>query len=287
MIPEQPFLPWKDILVPPGYTSTSQYQSEHARHLKVVLSYLNQTCFGLIIWWSRISLALAVIRITPVWSKTRPWVICLICAFILNCLTIILGMTVTCAVNTNWQHMKADIIGDLLLVGFPLYRLWYIKLQPAQHRLVLLVFSTSVLTLVAVVAVATVSYGRFFKGPGALLVWLMMLNVEEAVSVIACNLPVLVSWGYRVFSRNDEDASGDHITPHWSRVVPGGFSTPTFVLPDLSGSRSQASDNVVQLSASELSLVSQMGAQRKEDDNGRLNVTEDVPNTSLRKDIIV
>ncbi|TFK35204.1 hypothetical protein BDQ12DRAFT_568986, partial [Crucibulum laeve] len=189
--------------------------SEHSQRLKVALSFMNQTCFGFTIWWSRISLALAVVRITPVWSKTRPWVIGFTCAFILNFVALVLGMTVTCAVNTAWQHVKSDIlvcgpsygvtlasviidiICDLLLVAFPLYRLWCIKLQPAQRRLVLLVFSTSFLTLIAVVALAIVSYGKVFKGPGALLVWVMTVKIEEAISVIACNLPVLVSWGYR------------------------------------------------------------------------------------------
>ncbi|TFK32519.1 hypothetical protein BDQ12DRAFT_773016 [Crucibulum laeve] len=208
-------------------------ESEDSRHLKITLSFMNQTCFSFIIWWSRISLALAVVRITPVGSKARPWVIGLTCAFILNFIALVLGMTVT---------------------------LWYIKLQPAQRRLVLLVFSTSVLTLVAVGAAAIVSYGKVVKGSGAKLVWLMTLNIEvsnanilfdflpdfgmvlkEAISVIACNLPVLVFWGYRAFSNNDDDASGDHVTHHWSRVAPGGVSTPAFALSDLSSGHSKTS----------------------------------------------
>ncbi|TFK35224.1 hypothetical protein BDQ12DRAFT_726168 [Crucibulum laeve] len=262
-------------------------QSEDSRQLKVALSFMNQTCFGIIIWWSRISLALAVVRITPVGSKARPWVIGLTCAFILNFIAIVLGMTVTCAMSTAWQYAKGnilicgpsygvnlasvitDIVGDLLLVGFPMYRLRCLKLQSAQRRLVLLVFSTSVLTLVAVVAVAIVSYGSVFKGPGALLVWVMTLNIEEVISVIACNLPVLVCWGYRTFSSVDDDASGDHVTPHWSGA------TTTFMSPDISGKHSQTFDNVAEKSASDVSFTTRIGMQGGESD------------TKVQKDTIV
>ncbi|TFK31965.1 hypothetical protein BDQ12DRAFT_671460 [Crucibulum laeve] len=157
-------------------------QSEHSRHLKITLSFMNQTCFGFIVWWSRISLALAVVRITPVGSKARPWAIGLTCYFILNFIAIVFGVTGICAMHTAWQHAKADIIGDVLLVGFPMYRLWCSKLQPAQRRLVFLVFSTSVLTLVAVGVVAIVSNGRVVKGPRALLVLLTTMNIEVITS---------------------------------------------------------------------------------------------------------
>ncbi|TFK31963.1 hypothetical protein BDQ12DRAFT_671459 [Crucibulum laeve] len=186
-----------------------------------------------------------------------------------------------------YMFATADVIGNLLLVGFPLYRLWYIKIQPAQHHLVLLVFSMSVLTLVAVMTVAIASYGKFFKGPGALLVWPMTTNIKESISVIACNLPVLISWGYCVYSCNDKDALGDHITPRWSRAAPGGLSTPTFVLTDLSGNCSQFSENVVQISASEASLPSQIRTWNEERINEGWKVMEDFPNAILRKDIIV
>ncbi|TFK32516.1 hypothetical protein BDQ12DRAFT_692410 [Crucibulum laeve] len=159
-----------------------------------------------------------------------------------------------------------------------MYRLWCIKLQPAQHRLVILVFSTSVLTLAAVGAVAVVSYGGVVKGPRVLLVWLMTTNIEEAISVIACNLPVLVFWGYRNFSSDSDDAPGDHVTHHWSRVAPGGVSTPAFSLSEFSGRHGQTSDNVAQMSASDSSFYySGQNARRGSSDNKLWNFTEDAP----------
>ncbi|TFK31968.1 hypothetical protein BDQ12DRAFT_716689 [Crucibulum laeve] len=316
MIPAQPYLPWKALstvlrveyrrrtrrLWWDDYASIVSAifgcfsiaiiwlrfrrfdDSEHSHRLKVSLAYMSQICYGLTIWWARISLALAIVRITPIWSKTRPWVIGFTCAFILICVALVLGMTITCATNTAWQHPKVDIF-----ICGPSYgvTLWYIKLQPAQHRLVLLVFSTSVLNLIAVVALAIVSYGRVFKGPGALLVWVMTVKIEEAISVIACSLPVLILWRYRTFSSDDDEPLGDHVTPHWSRVAPGGVSTPAFSLSDLPGGHSQTSDDVVQTSASEASLPSQIGTHREENFNNEWKATENVPDSISRKDIIV
>ncbi|TFK32512.1 hypothetical protein BDQ12DRAFT_692395, partial [Crucibulum laeve] len=159
-----------------------------------------------------------------------------------------------------------------------MYRLWCIKLQPVQRRLVILVFSTSVLTLVAVGAVAIVSYGRVVKGPRVLLVWLMTTNIEEAISVTACNLPVLVFWGYRTFSSDNDDAPGDHVTPHWSRVAPGGVSTPAFSLSEFSRGHRQTSNNVAQMSASDSYFYrSGQNARRGSSDNKLWKFTEDAP----------
>ncbi|TFK30975.1 hypothetical protein BDQ12DRAFT_730100 [Crucibulum laeve] len=73
----------------------------------------------------------------------------------------------------------ANLASDMILVGFPLYRLWYIKLRPAQRRLVLFVFSTSVLSLFGELTVTTIAYGKLFNGPGAMLVWGMTSSIKR------------------------------------------------------------------------------------------------------------
>ncbi|TFK34325.1 hypothetical protein BDQ12DRAFT_636561, partial [Crucibulum laeve] len=207
MIVAQSYLPWKvSLTILHVITALSSLlRVEHRRRTRrlwwddyasivpaifvwvmIAVIWLRLRHFGMF-WWSRISLALAVVRITPLWSKTRQWVIGCTCAFIVTWVAILLIVSVSCAVNTDWQHLKADMlvcglthkvtlvsvptnfIGDVMLIAFPLYRLWYIKLRPAQRRLVLLVFSTSILTLVGEVVVAIVAFGRFLHGPEALL----------------------------------------------------------------------------------------------------------------------
>ncbi|TFK35223.1 hypothetical protein BDQ12DRAFT_655729 [Crucibulum laeve] len=220
MIPAQPYLPWKVSITILHVVAalSSVIRVEHRRRARrlwwddyasivpgvfecftIAIIWLRLRHFGTF-WWSRISLALAVVRITPVWSKTRLWVIGFTCAFIISWIVFVLAMTVTCAVNTAWQDLTADIlicgpsskitlatvpanvIGDMILVVFPLYRLWSIKLQPAQRHLVLFVFSTSIFTLLGSVTVAIAAYDKFFNGPGALFVWLMITNIEVSIA---------------------------------------------------------------------------------------------------------
>ena len=70
-----------------------------------------------------------------------------------------------------------DVVADVMLVAVPLHQVWLIKRPANERRLVRLVFSTSILTLVASIALCVVSYGGFLTGPGGLIVWLMSCHV--------------------------------------------------------------------------------------------------------------
>ena len=70
-----------------------------------------------------------------------------------------------------------DVVADVMLVAVPLHQVWLIKRPANERRLVRLVFSTSILTLVASLALCVVSYGGFLTGPGGLIVWLMSCHV--------------------------------------------------------------------------------------------------------------
>ncbi|KAF9554190.1 hypothetical protein CPC08DRAFT_615074, partial [Agrocybe pediades] len=170
--------------------------------------------------WSRISLALAVVRITPIFSRARGVSIWMTGAFIIIWLSLLTTMITRCVTSTDWQRSPSavlicgpgywvtvaslscrfdssfhvselnfsvvgDVIGDIFLVTIPLYQLWSINL-PSEDRLrVRLVFSTSLFTLISAVGLCIFSYGGVAKGPGRLI---------EAVSLIVCNLLVLVCW---------------------------------------------------------------------------------------------
>ncbi|KAF8992184.1 hypothetical protein BDQ17DRAFT_1432598 [Cyathus striatus] len=210
------------------------------REMKVTLSFLNSGLFATTIWWSRISMALAIVRISPEWSKSRIITLFATSAFIFNWITLVVSFTVVCALRSSWQHSHADvlicgpatmitiasiamdIIGDVYLAALPLYRLWRLRLPLAQRRLIRLVFSTSLLTLPPVLLVLVWSYGGIIRGPGFGLVWIMLLQMEEAISVIANNLTVLIAWCYKSYSGDiDVDAeSNKYVNPHWTTSSP-------------------------------------------------------------------
>lgn len=76
-----------------------------------------------------------------------------------------------------------DVVADVILVAVPLHQIWCIKRRASERRLVRLVFSSSMLTLVASIALCVVSYGGFITGPGGLIVWLMSCYGEIAFLV--------------------------------------------------------------------------------------------------------
>ncbi|KAF9473701.1 hypothetical protein BDN70DRAFT_925034 [Pholiota conissans] len=215
---------------------------------KVMLSYASAFIFSTITWWSRMSLALTVLRIIPSWSKSRPFAIAMVISFAIFWVTLFTAIIGACATHTSWQYSKAeilicgpaskvaivstvlDIVGDIGLIAIPLHQLWCIKRHASEWRLVRLVFSSSVLTLVASIALCVVSYGGLITGPGGLIVWIMSCQVAEAVSIITSNLLVLICWFHKQFPGNDERDSievGDiHFTPHWSRQTVPRVPTP-------------------------------------------------------------
>ncbi|PPQ84037.1 hypothetical protein CVT25_000583 [Psilocybe cyanescens] len=80
----------------------------------------------------------------------------------------------------------------------------------SQRRLVRLVFSASVLTLLGSLTLCIAGYADFMVGPGALM---------TGVSIITSNLLVLVCWFYHYLAkeRGQADESDAYITPHWTR----------------------------------------------------------------------
>ncbi|KAF9002137.1 hypothetical protein BDQ17DRAFT_1484314 [Cyathus striatus] len=174
----------------------SDEEDVQLRQLKINLRFTNAVSFHTTLWWPRISMALALVRITPEWSKFRlitlsaaPTIFVIWAAFVVLC-------TLPCALNTVWENANTDVLRHLIRV----------------------VFSTSLLTLVVTVVILITIYAGVIDGPGASVVWATVVQTEEALSVIASNLTVLISWGYKAFAGGEDiDAeSNTHITPHWT-----------------------------------------------------------------------
>ncbi len=70
-----------------------------------------------------------------------------------------------------------DSFSDVLLIAIPLYQLWHISSRTSERRLIRLVFSASVITLMASIGLCIISYGKILVGPGGPLVWLMACQI--------------------------------------------------------------------------------------------------------------
>ncbi|KAK7466069.1 hypothetical protein VKT23_004793 [Stygiomarasmius scandens] len=135
--------------------------------LRVAFFFLSSFAFSLIVWPCRMSIALSIIRILPAQKNLHRFVYGLTAFFGLSCLAINLMTVLFCGLDTSWHHTAGvqctgtpwaasftlDVIGDITLVATPIIALWRLNLPHHQRRLVQIIFSAGLLTVLASTAV--------------------------------------------------------------------------------------------------------------------------------------
>ena len=76
------------------------------------------------------------------------------------------------------------MLSDLLLIALPLHVLWHIKMPIGERRLILTLFSSSVLSLFGSLVVFVMWYGGISLGPDSEMLSLMILHIEVGTQVI-------------------------------------------------------------------------------------------------------
>ncbi|PPQ96388.1 hypothetical protein CVT26_004990 [Gymnopilus dilepis] len=185
--------------------------------------WLSLLPYLLIVWSTRVALALSLGRIFPVKHPARRWSYVLVGVMIVSCIASILVSNLTCTYTSpllvlfEVTHCDTgvggfliqtiflfvvNVFGDLLLVISPLIFFWRIKLPAGERRLILMVFSGSTLTLLAGVVVATIFLNKdVFPGVDYLLILEGLCNIEAAVSLFVCNLTVVSTCFYQAVRR--------------------------------------------------------------------------------------
>ncbi|KDR80760.1 hypothetical protein GALMADRAFT_44145, partial [Galerina marginata CBS 339.88] len=190
-------------------------------HKVLVIRYwLGLMLFLLVIWMTRISLALAIARIFPVGEPTRRFAIGLALLSSTLCLVTVIESAVICtkepALNTGpsatcqWPTslrvlvIAANIFSDALLVATPLYKLWRIRLPRNQRRLILTGFTASALTTSATVGCAVFQFSPEKWEPAKTILREKLSYFEAGISFVVCNLLVVITYCYRVFGRGQD-----------------------------------------------------------------------------------
>ncbi|EGO29462.1 hypothetical protein SERLADRAFT_365484 [Serpula lacrymans var. lacrymans S7.9] len=131
---------------------------------------------------------------------------------------IVVAKIYVCARDTWWHNdiiiqcplpipvaiaeLCTDMTADAILVALPLRLLWRVKLPQNQRIMILSIFSSSILTsVVSVVHTA-------FLIPTSSFIGGITADVEGAVSLIVCNLLVIVTYLYRLFRGGSDIDSG-------------------------------------------------------------------------------
>ncbi|KDR75570.1 hypothetical protein GALMADRAFT_140205 [Galerina marginata CBS 339.88] len=94
-----------------------------------------------------------------------------------------------------------DFSSDIILIAAPLYMLRNIAFPSAQRILILVLFSSSVMTLLASVLYCGLYFGASRSGPDSRLLYTMMGHLQVSISLLACNLLVVVMLIYNQVRR--------------------------------------------------------------------------------------
>ncbi|KAF8901909.1 hypothetical protein CPB84DRAFT_1729440 [Gymnopilus junonius] len=178
----------------------------------------------LVIWTTRMALALSLARIFPERHPARIWSFCLVVIMLLTCLSCMLVSTYTCTYTSpiksllDATHCETgaggfalqaillvahNITSDLLLIISPLIFFWRVGLPAMERRLVLFVFCGSILTLLTAASLAILFLNKgIATGVDSLLILVGMCNIESAISLTVCNLTVISTCLYRALRRS-------------------------------------------------------------------------------------
>ncbi|KAF8345490.1 hypothetical protein F5887DRAFT_181422 [Amanita rubescens] len=167
----------------------------------VVRYYLLATAFSAIIWSARLSLLFSLIRVDP-HTKRRRALHYLAGVYIVLCILLIFQLLWLCQAQPGWKktavpqchlgppvavfQLTADVIADSSLLIVPLLLFSVINDRCLRNRL-MAIFSTCIITTVAsLVHAVFVFTARGVKVEMAGI-------VENCVSLIVCNIPVIAS----------------------------------------------------------------------------------------------
>jgi hypothetical protein len=206
---------------------------------KVGFFYWTGQSFYVIIRFSRLSILLSIRRIVPSFTWRR---FCTMAAVLLVMMftALTIQFYVTCETKHGWKQLvplpqcplgksvaytmlALDIIGDMTIIVLPALFIWRSTL-PTQKRIGLIAaFAVSILT--SIVGFSHVHY--ILAGPP--LVENLNGILQCSISVIACNLPILIFTTMSMTNKEgtniDEEAEMDEAT--LQQKTRGGVSTLT------------------------------------------------------------
>ncbi|KAH9480746.1 hypothetical protein JR316_0007346 [Psilocybe cubensis] len=209
---------------------------------------------AIVLWFSRISLALSLARIFPRGHIARRFSLCIaVLCFVFFGTTVGLTIGLCQSSGRPWYRIDphnckkgpkgipinglvgvlADILADTVLFLAPLFVLRRVKLPARERRMILAAFSGSVLTLLAAVVFGVFWYCRvkFGSPAGKVVLRLVVAHIETTVAMIVCNLLLITMFLYRIFRRIHSVDSAPKHTPLAAHAVANPAPPPVPLLP--------------------------------------------------------
>ncbi|KAG2075905.1 hypothetical protein BDR04DRAFT_806562 [Suillus decipiens] len=197
-----------------------------------------------VVWAVRQSILLSIVRIVYTTQHLRRLILGLVGLFFGLWAGVVAQKAWDYGHNTSWYHttghasiimphpmvafeLMADCLSDTILIVLPLRVLWSVKLPRRQKRMIYAIFSSSIIiTLISI-----------FRGVCQIARYVTVAPVatdfETALSLLICNLLVVVTFLYRIFgfagADNSASSDGDDYTTddddYTTRSTTGGVLT--------------------------------------------------------------
>ncbi|KAF8957359.1 hypothetical protein BDZ97DRAFT_113498 [Flammula alnicola] len=119
-----------------------------------------------------------------------------------NCMAFASGASIDTVIGAT-----LDFTADAILVIAPVMMLWRIKFPPSQRILILALFSSSVLTILASAMYCSVWYAAGRLGSDSHLIFTMMGQLQAAVGLLTSNLLVVVMLIYRKLRKSNSNGN--------------------------------------------------------------------------------
>ncbi|KAF9473419.1 hypothetical protein BDN70DRAFT_385383 [Pholiota conissans] len=196
----------------------------HSRPSHVARYWLLLELFFIVIWLSRISIALAIARVFPAGESTRKFAIGMAAIFAAFFAVIIIYFSLLCSkkdaisitssgsAQCNWTNAlrviitSANLLSDAFLVAVPLYKLWRVRLPKRQRRLILGGFAASIMTTVPTVGCAIFQFAPSSWDPARQDIRLKLTYFESGNAIMASNLLVIITYFDTVRRRATEQS---------------------------------------------------------------------------------
>ncbi|KAJ8592509.1 hypothetical protein M405DRAFT_46246 [Rhizopogon salebrosus TDB-379] len=212
------------VMAPPPFHESDQVRV--AARWSMIFSFTTS------LWLARLSIVFSIMRLAPREHRMRKIAKWSAAIFAGLCIVLLIQKTYICAHDASWYHNQriidcrlgssvaavqfaTDFVSDIALVFMSTRLLREIHLPMGQRILIISVFSTSIIiSLVSIVHV-------IFAAQTDVYMQSITAQLELALSLIVCNLLVIVTYIYRVFRRADLDAD--------RRRRPSGIQTGVFL----------------------------------------------------------
>ncbi|KZT70455.1 hypothetical protein DAEQUDRAFT_737396 [Daedalea quercina L-15889] len=185
---------------------------------RVMGYFMLNSCFTCVLWSARMSILFSIMRIIPRLMNLRRHSYFCAALFLAMWIAVLAQKLYICTHHTAWQAQKnvqcvlgeavgavelaTDIVADAILVALPVRLLWDIGISPPTRKLLMAIFSASMIT-----TVVSIVHTAFELGPDR-DAEAIAAHVEAAVSLIICNLAVLVTWLVRLLRHGEDLESG-------------------------------------------------------------------------------